>query len=43
MSFVETSAYAPRPDYTPPVPKWKTFEMFRDVLPRGDPARTEDG
>ena len=43
MHIVEESSYVPRPDYTPPVPKWKRFEMFRDVLPSGDPARTDDG
>jgi predicted pyridoxine 5'-phosphate oxidase superfamily flavin-nucleotide-binding protein len=40
MQLVEYSAYAPRPDYTPPVPAWKTFEVFRDALPARD--RTED-
>jgi predicted pyridoxine 5'-phosphate oxidase superfamily flavin-nucleotide-binding protein len=34
MQLVETSPYVPGPGYTPPVPKWKQFEMFRDVLPR---------
>ena len=29
--------------YTPPVPKWKTFDAFRDVLARDDPARGKDG
>ncbi len=28
------SPYVPRAGYTPPVPKWKTMEMFADVLPR---------
>lgn len=40
MQMLEYSTYAPRPDYTPPVPAWKTFEVFRDALPardRGDP------
>ena len=39
MKLVEHSVYAPRPEYTPPVPAWKTFEAFRDSLPlrdRGD-------
>ncbi len=27
------SPYVPRAGYTPPVPKWKTMEMFADVLP----------
>jgi len=34
MSVAERSPYVPRAGYTPPVPKWKTFDMFRDVLPR---------
>jgi predicted pyridoxine 5'-phosphate oxidase superfamily flavin-nucleotide-binding protein len=38
MTIAESSPYVPRVDYTPPIPKWKTFESFRDVLPRGDPA-----
>ena len=42
MSFVEASPYVPSPDHTPPVPKWKRFEMFRDVLPADDPARRDD-
>ena len=36
MELVEESAYVPRPDYTPPVPAWKTFEVFRDALPERD-------
>lgn len=35
------SAYAPRADYTPPVPAWKTFDSFRDALPARD--RPADG
>ena len=27
------SQYAPRPDYTPPEPAWKGFEIFKDVVP----------
>jgi len=34
LAVVEASPYVPRPGSTPPVPKWKTFDMFRDVLPR---------
>lgn len=40
MQLVEHSAYAPRPDYTPPVPAWKTFDAFRDHLPARD--RSDD-
>lgn len=36
MQLVEYSNYAPRPDYVPPVPAWKTFDTFRDALPARD-------
>ena len=36
MQLVEHSAYAPRLQYTPPVPAWKTFDVFRDALPPRD-------
>ena len=36
MQLVELSAYVPKPDYTPPVPAWKTFAEFRDALPARD-------
>lgn len=36
MHLVEHSDHAPRPDYTPPVPAWKTFDVFRDALPARD-------
>lgn len=36
MQLVEHSVHAPRPDYTPPVPAWKTYETFRDALPARD-------
>ena len=36
MQLVEHSAYAPRANYTPPVPAWKTFDVFRDALPARD-------
>jgi predicted pyridoxine 5'-phosphate oxidase superfamily flavin-nucleotide-binding protein len=36
MQLVEESVYAPRPQYTPPVPAWKTFDVFKDALPRRD-------
>jgi predicted pyridoxine 5'-phosphate oxidase superfamily flavin-nucleotide-binding protein len=36
MLLVEHSAYAPRADYTPPVPAWKSFDVFRDALPARD-------
>ena len=43
MTIAETSPYVPRADYTPPVPKWKRFDEFADVLPRDDPGRTPQG
>jgi predicted pyridoxine 5'-phosphate oxidase superfamily flavin-nucleotide-binding protein len=38
MQLVEYSTYAPRPEYTPPVPAWKTSDSFRDALPARDRA-----
>jgi len=43
MQLVEHSVYAPRPGYTPPVPAWKTFDVFRDALPaRDQPGKEPD-
>ena len=39
MGAGEASPYVPRADYTPPIPKWKRFDAFSDVLPHDDPAR----
>ena len=41
MQLLEHSVYGPRPEYTPPVPAWKTFEVFRDALPRRDRGEGE--
>ena len=41
MLLLEHSVYAPRREYTPPVPAWKTFEVFRDALPRRDRGEGE--
>jgi len=41
MQLVEHSVYVPQPDYTPPVPAWKTFDVFRDSLPARDRAEDE--
>jgi predicted pyridoxine 5'-phosphate oxidase superfamily flavin-nucleotide-binding protein len=41
MQLVEDSVFAPRPDYTPPVPAWKTFDVFKDALPPRDRAALE--
>ena len=40
MELVEYSEFAPRVDYTPPIPEWKTYEVFHDSLPARD--RPED-
>jgi predicted pyridoxine 5'-phosphate oxidase superfamily flavin-nucleotide-binding protein len=43
MQLVEESVYAPRPQYTPPVPAWKTFDVFKDSLPPRDrPTESAD-
>ena len=42
MQTSEASPYVPRAGYTPPVPKWKRSEVFRDVLAPDDPARRDD-
>jgi hypothetical protein len=36
MQLVEHSVYTPRAETVPPVPAWKTFEVFRDCLPERD-------
>ena len=43
MRLVEYSVYAPRPAYTPPVPAWKTFDVYRDALPPRDRKDGDDG
>lgn len=42
MQFVELSPYVPRTGGAPPIPAWKRFDAFRDVLARDDPARRAD-
>ena len=42
MAVVEESPYVPRDGCVPPVPRWKRFDAFRDVLARDDPARKPD-
>ena len=39
MQVVELSTYAPCEGKTPPVPAWKKFPQFNEVLPKNDPAR----
>jgi hypothetical protein len=41
LQCVEPSPYVPHADAVPPVPKWKSLDAFRDVLPAGDPARED--
>jgi hypothetical protein len=41
MQMVEASVYAPRPDYTPPVPEWKTKPDYCDVLPKAPLPKSE--
>jgi predicted pyridoxine 5'-phosphate oxidase superfamily flavin-nucleotide-binding protein len=36
MKLVEHSVYIPRSDHVPPIPAWKTFDDFVDVLPARD-------
>ena len=36
MQMVAHSEYAPKSNYTPPIPDWKQFEDFRDALPERD-------
>ena len=42
MQVVQPSPYVPRAGCTAPVPKWKTWPQFKEVLPAKDPARTPD-
>jgi hypothetical protein len=39
MQIVEMSPYAPSEGKEPPIPAWKTFPQFKEVLPKNDPAR----
>jgi len=41
MTVAEPSPYVPREGQATPIPRWKRFEMFCDVLPRDDPARAD--
>jgi hypothetical protein len=42
MQRLEMSPYAPCENHQPPPAAWKRFEIFRDGLPRGDPAAGDD-
>jgi hypothetical protein len=39
MQVVEHSPYLPVSGQTAPIPKWKTWLQFKEVLPADDPAR----
>jgi uncharacterized protein len=39
MQLLEASPYVPQPGVEAPIPKWKTYPQFKDVLPANDPAR----
>jgi hypothetical protein len=41
MVATEASVHAPRENYEPPVPAWKTFDAFRDALPARDRPSAE--
>jgi len=41
MQMVEPSKYVPRAGCSAPVPKWKTWPQFKEVLPASDPARKD--
>jgi len=43
MQLVDYSAYAPRPEYVPPAPAWKNFDVFRDALPTRDRPDGNEG
>jgi predicted pyridoxine 5'-phosphate oxidase superfamily flavin-nucleotide-binding protein len=39
MQLIEQSMYVPKEGEDAPIPKWKTYPQFKDVLPASDPAR----
>jgi hypothetical protein len=41
MALIERSRFVPRADRETPIPGWKRSDWACDVLPDGDPARTE--
>jgi hypothetical protein len=40
MALIERSRFVPRADRETPIPDWKRSDWACDVLPHGDPART---
>lgn len=41
MQLIEPSLYLPAEGVTPPIPEWKKKPPIKEVLPAGDPARSE--
>ena len=41
MQILEPSPYVPRAGCSAPIPSWKTWPQFKEVLPAGDPARDD--
>jgi predicted pyridoxine 5'-phosphate oxidase superfamily flavin-nucleotide-binding protein len=41
MQVVEPSIYTPQSGTDAPIPKWKTYPAFNEVLPANDPARNK--
>jgi predicted pyridoxine 5'-phosphate oxidase superfamily flavin-nucleotide-binding protein len=41
MQVVEPSIYTPQAGTDAPIPKWKTYPAFNEVLPSNDPARNK--
>jgi predicted pyridoxine 5'-phosphate oxidase superfamily flavin-nucleotide-binding protein len=41
MQLVESSVYVPQAGVDAPIPKWKTYPQFNEVLPAGDSARNK--
>ena len=39
MQTMESSMYVPQAGVDAPIPKWKTYPQFNEVLPQKDPAR----
>ena len=41
MQMVESSPYVPKAGCSAPIPNWKKWPQFNEVLPAGDPAKNE--
>jgi hypothetical protein len=42
MKLVQRSSFVPHVARETPVPEWKRSDWARDVLPAGDPARSDE-